>query len=176
MDISCAAPAQARNAPAYDMRSQKSYVKTLMLECDEIFRGVYSQAHGMSASEHLVLQDCIKNLYLAFEKFHGPDETGPSVRYQTLQIGYGIIKDVVRYSPTEQRLTGTHDLLNAAMLRLAHIAYTTDGCNLIKRDFDNVYKSLQQHWGSLKAFVISLHSYTSVSDRASFCVLSMACA
>jgi hypothetical protein len=115
----------------------------------------------MDSSDHDALQENIVNLILAFEKFHVADETGPSVRFQTLQIGYGIIKRVACYSPTEDRLADIWWVFHNAVHRLAHTAYTPSGRALIQRDFDNVYETLKQQ--RLKAVVRNPGSYTSVT-------------
>ena len=86
-----------RNAPATDheIRSLKSNVHRLLLRCEMKFRSAHSR--GLDSSDHAEQQEDIQNLILAFEKFHVCDEP-PSVRlvrFQTLQIGYGIIKCVV---------------------------------------------------------------------------------
>ena len=151
-----------RNAPATDheIRSLKSNVQRLLLRCEMKFRSAHSR--GLDSSDHAELQENIQNLILAFEKFHVCDEP-PSVRlvrFQTLQIGYGIIKCVVYFKPTEEWLAEFWWIFNA-LRRLANIAYTPNGRALIKEDFDKVYEDLKHE--RLKAFVLYPESYTSVT-------------
>ena len=152
-----------RNAPASDheIRSLKSNVQRLLLRCEMKFRSAHSR--GLDSSDHAELQENIQNLILAFEKFHVCDEP-PSVRlvrFQTLQIGYGIIKCVVYFKPTEEWLAEFWWIFNNALHRLANIAYTPNGRALIKEDFDKVYEDLKHE--RLKAFVLYPESYTSVT-------------